>query len=76
MIRFDIYETETGKLDRTFRCRDGMFGYDLYMSICDYLMRRFGLSFLEAEDAASWCELSVVGESYEALDFAIYVEEE
>lgn len=76
MIRFDIYETGTGKLDRTFRCCDGMFGYDLFMSICDYLMRRFGLSFLEAEDAASWCELSVVGESYEAFDFVICVEEE
>lgn len=76
MIRFDIYETETGKLDRTFRCRDGMFGYDLYMTIYDYLMRRFDLTHKEAEEAASWCELSVVGESYEAFAFVIYVEEE
>ena len=76
MIRFDIYETETGKLDRTFRCRDGMFGYDLYETVYDYLMRRFNLTHEEAEEAASWCEFSVVGEWYEAVSFVICVEEE
>lgn len=76
MIRFDIYETETGKLDRTFRCHDGMFGYDLYMAVYDYLMRRFDLPHTKAEEAVCWCELSAVGEIYEAFDFVIYVEEE